>query len=255
MLCFIAQSCPTVCNPTDCSPPGSSVHRILQARILEWVAMSSSRRASQPRDQTQISCIVGRFFTIWTTREVPRHALEQNLKYTILGVPWQSLDSVCVFVCVCVCAESECPVCVCVCVCWVRMPWTLHSHCLCVYVCVCACVCTRVRTNWVVTNSLWPSGVYSLGYLVCGISQPRILERVAISSSRGSSQPRAGICTAGRFFTAESLGKPTYPIKGHVNSNLTIDQWSSSVHIMILGWVIMLLTVFKYAWRSLGTVF
>ena len=149
MLCFIAQSCPTVCNPTDCSPPGSSVHRILQARILEWVAMSSSRRASQPRDQTQISCIVGRFFTIWTTREVPRHALEQNLKYTILGVPWQSLDSVCVFVCVCVCAESECPVCVCVC--WVRMPWTLHSHCLCV------CVCVRVCAHACAQTESWPT--------------------------------------------------------------------------------------------------
>ena len=53
----------------DCSPPGSSVHGISQARILEWVAMSYSRESSWPRDQTQISCIVGRFFTIWATRE------------------------------------------------------------------------------------------------------------------------------------------------------------------------------------------
>jgi len=47
----------------DCSPSGSSVHRILQARILEWVAMPSSRGSSQPRDQTGVSCIAGRFFT------------------------------------------------------------------------------------------------------------------------------------------------------------------------------------------------
>ena len=53
----------------DCSPPGSSLHGILQARILEWVAMPSSRGSSQPRDQTQVSVIAGRFFTIWTTRE------------------------------------------------------------------------------------------------------------------------------------------------------------------------------------------
>ena len=46
----VAQSCPTLCDPMDCSPPGSSVHGILQARILEWVAISSSRRSSQPRD-------------------------------------------------------------------------------------------------------------------------------------------------------------------------------------------------------------
>ena len=55
----------------DYSLPGSSVHEILQARILEWVAMPSSRGSSQPRDQTQVSCIAGRFFTIWATREAP----------------------------------------------------------------------------------------------------------------------------------------------------------------------------------------
>ena len=48
------QSCPTLCDPMDCSPPGSSVHGILQARILEWVAISSSRGSSQPRDQIRL---------------------------------------------------------------------------------------------------------------------------------------------------------------------------------------------------------
>ena len=52
------------CDPMDCSLPGSSVCGILQARILEWVAISSSRGSSPPRDQTWVSCIVGRFFTI-----------------------------------------------------------------------------------------------------------------------------------------------------------------------------------------------
>ena len=51
------------CDPLDCSPPGSSVHGISQARILEWVAASFSRRSSQPRDRTQVSCIADRFFT------------------------------------------------------------------------------------------------------------------------------------------------------------------------------------------------
>ena len=66
---LVAQSCPTLCDPIDCSTTGSSVHGILQARILEWAAMPFSRGSSQPRDQTQGSCLAGRFFTIWVSRE------------------------------------------------------------------------------------------------------------------------------------------------------------------------------------------
>ena len=62
-VCSVTQSCLTLCNHMDFSPPGSSVQGILQARILEWVAISSSRGSSQPRDLTCISCIAGRFFT------------------------------------------------------------------------------------------------------------------------------------------------------------------------------------------------
>ena len=51
----LLQSCPTLCDPIDCSPPGSSVRRILQARILEWVVMPSSRGSSRPRDRTYVS--------------------------------------------------------------------------------------------------------------------------------------------------------------------------------------------------------
>ena len=60
----VAQSCPTLCDPMDCSLPGFSVHGIFQARILEWVAISFSRRSSQPRDWTRVSLIVGRRFTV-----------------------------------------------------------------------------------------------------------------------------------------------------------------------------------------------
>ena len=59
----------SLCDPMDCSPPGSSVHEVFQARILERVAISFSMGSSQSRDQTQVSCIAGRFFTIWATRE------------------------------------------------------------------------------------------------------------------------------------------------------------------------------------------
>ena len=58
--------CPTLCDPLD-----YTVHGILQARILEWVAVPFSRRSSQPRDQTQVSHIAGGFFTSWATREAP----------------------------------------------------------------------------------------------------------------------------------------------------------------------------------------
>ena len=59
----VAQSCPTPSDPTDSSLPGSSVHGILQARVLEWVAIPFSKGSSQPSNQTQVSCIAGGFFT------------------------------------------------------------------------------------------------------------------------------------------------------------------------------------------------
>ena len=86
-------SCPTVCNPMDCSPPGFSVRGILQARILEWIAICFSRRSSQPRDQTQVSCIAGRFFTYWATwvSELVKVAqscltLWDTMHYTVHGI-------------------------------------------------------------------------------------------------------------------------------------------------------------------------
>ena len=66
---LVAQSCPTLCNPMDCSPPASSVHGILQAKILQWVAILFSRGSSQTRDRTWVSCTAGRFFIVWGTGE------------------------------------------------------------------------------------------------------------------------------------------------------------------------------------------
>ena len=66
MKVLVAQLCPTLCDPMDCSPPGSSVHGILQVRILKWIVISSSRESSRPRNRTQVSCITGRVCTIWT---------------------------------------------------------------------------------------------------------------------------------------------------------------------------------------------
>ena len=64
----VAQSCPTLFDPMDCNLPGSSVHVIFQARVLEWVAISFSRGSSWPRNWTTISCVSGRRFTLWATR-------------------------------------------------------------------------------------------------------------------------------------------------------------------------------------------
>ena len=65
----VAQLCLTLCDLMDCSLPGCSVCGILQARILEWIAISSHRGSSWPRDRTQVSCIAGRLYTVWATRE------------------------------------------------------------------------------------------------------------------------------------------------------------------------------------------
>ena len=73
----VAHLCLTLCDPMDCSLPGSSIHEIFQARVLEWVAISFSRGSSQPRNRTQDSCIASRHFTTWATRE----ATEPGIKW------------------------------------------------------------------------------------------------------------------------------------------------------------------------------
>ena len=71
--CLVAQPCPILCDPMDCThpphPPGSTVHEISQTKILEWVAISSSRGSSWPRDPIGVSCICRGFFIIRACRE------------------------------------------------------------------------------------------------------------------------------------------------------------------------------------------
>ena len=69
VLYLVVQSCPTLYDTMDCSPPGSSVRGIHQARILQWVAIPFYGGSSRLRDQTQVSCTIGRFFTVWARRE------------------------------------------------------------------------------------------------------------------------------------------------------------------------------------------
>ena len=80
--CSTAKSCPTVCSPLHCSPSGSSVRGISQARILEWVAISSFRGSFQPRDGTRISyisCIGRELLYHWDTWKAPILLLEHNV--------------------------------------------------------------------------------------------------------------------------------------------------------------------------------
>ena len=84
----VTQSCPTLCDPVGCSLPGSPVHGILQARILEWVAISFSRGSYQPRDRTQVSCIAGRRFNLWATREVLETPASHQDDCMIVNLRW-----------------------------------------------------------------------------------------------------------------------------------------------------------------------
>ena len=94
---LVAQLCPTLCEPTNCSPPSFSVHGILQTRILEWISIPFSRRTSKPRDQTLVSCLTGRFFTVWATGKSPTmefySAIKRNAFESIL-MSWMNLEPI-----------------------------------------------------------------------------------------------------------------------------------------------------------------
>ena len=97
MKVLVCWSCVTLCDPMDCSLLGSSVHGILQARILEWVAIPFSRGSSQHRDQIRVSCISGSFFTNWATKEAKsshesesRSVVSNSLWPLGLYTPWTS---------------------------------------------------------------------------------------------------------------------------------------------------------------------
>ena len=84
---LVTQLCLTLCNAMNCSPPGSSVPWILQARILEWVDIPFFRGSSWSSDQTQVSCIAVRFFTIWAIRVAHQvHEITHILKLQRLGI-------------------------------------------------------------------------------------------------------------------------------------------------------------------------
>ena len=92
-MCLVSQSCLTLCNPMDCSLPGSSVHGIFQAIVLEWIAISFSKESSRPRDQTQVSHIIDRHFTVC---DLSQKAEKQY--YPSLNVNVKSLSRVRLFV-------------------------------------------------------------------------------------------------------------------------------------------------------------
>ena len=83
------QSRPTLLDPMNCSPPGFSVHGILQPRILEWVAIPLSRESFQPRDGMWVSWITGKFIIIWTTREAPRRQEPFPIWVPAFGKFWE----------------------------------------------------------------------------------------------------------------------------------------------------------------------
>ena len=106
------------------SPPGSSVHGILQAKILEWVAIVFSRGSSRPRDRTQVPCIADRFFTIWAIREA------QNKKEAVQKLHWKCplKLSLRLFLVLAVDDSSQC-----------ISPWKTHlegNNCFCFFVCM-----------------------------------------------------------------------------------------------------------------------
>ena len=92
-VCLVAQSCPTLCNPMDCRPPGSSVRGISRARILKWVAIPFSGGSLWTRNQTLVYCIAGRFSTTWTTRKANKQIDPQIHRYNTLGFTTCLLES------------------------------------------------------------------------------------------------------------------------------------------------------------------
>ena len=186
-----------LCNPIDCSLPGSSLHEILQARILEWAAISFYRGSSWPRDQTWVSCIAGRCFTGWATRETQSESdsvVSDCLRPHGLYSPWNSTGQN-TGVGSCSLLQGVFPN-------QGLNPGLLHcrqilyqlSHkgrpflrgltvkfCKVIYE-IYVCVFSYVQV-FAASWSLPGSSVH-------GISQARVLQQVAISYSRGSSPPR-----------------------------------------------------------------
>ena len=136
----VVQSCPTLCDPMDCSPPGSSVHGIFQARILEWVAISSCSESFQPKDRTHISCvscIAGGLFTTEAPEKPSFHMITCDLFETMKNNIWSPSIFFANFMHI----FSFCPFLIIYL--WIGLA---PCHEVCVWVCVflvmCLCVCT-----------------------------------------------------------------------------------------------------------------
>ena len=186
----VAQLCLNLCDTMDCNLPVFSVHGIFQARILDWVAISYSRRCSWPRDWTSVSRIAGRHFTVWTTREVHQGIPPGHHRHYAL-IPLQIV-------------------------------WSLASHLgyLCFSFLMCEVsiwdgfnpkvllFCARAQSCLTLCDPFCCSPPGSSGH---GISQARILEWYfllqGISAPRDPTHVSCISCTAGRFFTTEPLGK------------------------------------------------
>ena len=205
VLRLVTWLCPTHCDPTDCSSPGSSVHGILWARILEWVSVSSSRGSSQPRDQTQVSLIAGGFSTVWTTRERPFLSIKFSANMWVDSVAgtkrmegWGNVaaqsNSSCFYLILNLLFDYD------------------HAQSL------ISNLGRSLRVRIILIYSLscvWlfcdPMDYSPPGSSVHGISQAKRLKWVAISFSRGCSWPKdqtASPALAGRSFTTEPSGKP-----------------------------------------------
>ena len=122
----------------DCSLPGSSVHGILQARILEWVAIPFSKEPSQPRDWTWVSCIAGRFFTIWATENGKCNYYKCNwlgYNYQFWNLNYVEYISLCIYmyiyVYICICIYMYICICVCICMCMYMYIY------MCIYISLC----------------------------------------------------------------------------------------------------------------------
>ena len=191
-------------QPVDCSLPNSFVHGIPQARILDWIAIPFSRGSSQPRDQTQVSCITGRFFTIWTTREALwQYPIQTKNSESAPFKAWSDGFAIRPKFGIFMWQNPTIP----------RDPAVVSGFlvcaletCLfnCFFNCLFNCFSNFERAHHLVTNKLCLNRDSSHCYCCCSgslfdpmdwllssrILQARILERVAFSFSRGSSRPR-----------------------------------------------------------------
>ena len=183
----------------DCSLPGSSVHGIFHAIVLEWIVISFSRGSSQPRDRTQVSHIVDRRFTIWATRgsyKIQYHHKKYYWYITLSTFCYtSSLYMYNAYIFFPAPLESK----------LLRLwPFPLKSAYLQILLhCVHPCVLSGVQLF------CDPMDCSLSGSSVHGILQARILEWIAMPSSRGSSQPKDQTQVswiAGRFFTKKPKG-------------------------------------------------